>query len=185
MKNETNLKYLSEVYQFDQLIIDPTRVVKDSITLIDHAYTTHTQLSRDSGVIPLGFSNHHMVFMILKHRHPNVHYKHTEIQYRSYKTLNKDAFQHSFRQLQWSILEDVNDPDRALFMWKDLYTAILDKHAPIKYRRIKTDSSPWLNDYIITAMQKRDSVHEQAQIYNTSELWLAYRNARNNVGEGV
>ncbi len=30
-------------------------------------------------------------------------------------------------------------------------------------------------------MQNRDSIHEQAQKYNTSELWLAYRNARNNV----
>ncbi len=30
-------------------------------------------------------------------------------------------------------------------------------------------------------MQNRDSVHEQAQRYNTSELWLTYRNAGNNV----
>ncbi len=41
MKNDTHLKYLSEVYQFDQLITDPIRVVKDSTTLIDHVYTTH------------------------------------------------------------------------------------------------------------------------------------------------
>ncbi len=66
-------------------------------------------------------------------------------------------------------------------MWKDLCIAILDKNAPIKTRRIKTDSAPGLNDHIITAMQNRDSVHEQAQRYNTSELWPAYRNARNNV----
>ncbi len=66
-------------------------------------------------------------------------------------------------------------------MWKDLYTGILDNHAPIKTRRIKADSAPWLNDHITTAMQNRDSVHIQAQRYNTSELWLAYRNARNNV----
>ncbi len=66
-------------------------------------------------------------------------------------------------------------------MWNDLHTAILDKHAPIKTRRIKTDSTPWVNDHIITSMQNRDSVHEQAQRYNTSKPWLAYRNARNNV----
>ncbi len=30
-------------------------------------------------------------------------------------------------------------------------------------------------------MQKKDSVHEQAQRFNTSEVWLAYRNASNNV----
>ncbi len=131
---------------------------------------THKQLSNDSRVIPLGLTDH----MIRKHKHPKVHHKHTEIQYRSYKT-----FQQSLRQVPWSTLEEVNDPYRALFM--DLYTGILDNHAPIKTKRIKTDSAPWLNDHIITAMQNRDSVHEQAPRYNTSELWLAYRNSKNNV----
>ncbi len=140
MKNETHLKYLSEVYQFDQLITDPTRVVKDSSTLIDHVYTTHKQ--RESGVIPLGVCDHHMVYMISKHKHPKVHHKHTEIQYRSYKTFNEYAFQQSLRQVPWSILEDVNNPDRAWFTWKDIYTAMLDNHASIKTRRIKTDSAP-------------------------------------------
>ncbi len=113
--------------------------------------------------------------MIHKHKHPKIHHKHTEIQERSHKTFNEDAYQQSLRQVPRSILENVNDPDRAWFMWKDLYTAVLDKHAQIKTRRIKTDSAPWLNDHIIIAMQKRDSVHEQAQRYKTSELWLAYR----------
>ncbi len=157
MKNETDLKYLSDVYQFDQIITYHKGVVKDSITLIDHIYTTHKQLSRESGVIPLGFSDHHMMYIIGKPKHPKVHHKHTEIQCRRCKTFNKDAFQQSLRQVPWSILEDVNDPHRAWFMWKDLYTAILDKHASIKTRRIKTDSAPWLNDHIITVMQKRDS----------------------------
>ncbi len=42
-------------------------------------------------------------------------------------------------------------------------------------------TAPWFNVRIITAMQKRDSIHEQIQRYDTSRLGLAYRNPRNNV----
>ncbi len=100
------------------LITYPTTVVKDSATLIDHICTTYKEMSCESGVIPLGLSDHHMVYMICKHKHQKVHHKHTEIQYRSYKNFFKDVFQQSLRQVPWSILEETNDPGRVWFIWK-------------------------------------------------------------------
>ncbi len=179
IKHETNLKYLHEVYQFEQLISEPTRVVKNISTLIDHIYTTRSEMNRESGVIPLGLSDHHMVYMIRKYKHPKTNHKHTEINYRSYKSFNAEAFQQDLQQVPWSILDNIEDPNDNWTTWKSFYIAILDKHAPQRIRRIRTDSAPWINDAIVTAMQERDDKHEQARRFNTKDLWLGYKKARN------
>ena len=42
-----------------------------------------------------------------------------------------------------------------------------------------------VNNDILTAMQQRDEIHEQARRFNTPDLWISYRNAHNNVGSVV
>ncbi len=145
IKHETNLKYLHEVYQFEQLISEPTRVVKNTSTLI---YTTRSEMNHESRVIPLGLSDHHMVYMLRKYKHLKTNHKHTEINYRSYKSFNADAFQQDLQQVLWSILDNIGDPNQNLTTWKSFFFAILDKHAPQRIQRIRTDSASWIKDSI-------------------------------------
>ena len=185
LKNEKHLQYLEEVYQFEQLIHEPTRVTKDSSTLIDHIYTTNTEHIRTSGVTPLEISDHHMIYLTRKFKQPKTFHRHIEINYRSYKTFNENAFRQDLELAPWSVLDMEDDPNDAWTTWRTLYNEVLDQHAPLKTRRIKSNSAPWINDSILTAMQHRDETHEQARRFNTSELWTAYRDARNNVGNIV
>ncbi len=174
IKYETNLKYLHEVYQFEQLISEPTRVAKNTSILIDHIYTTRSEMNRESGVIPLGLSDHHMVYMIRKYKHPKTNHKHTEINYRSYKSFNAEAFQQDLQQVPWSILDNIEDPNDNWTTWKSFFFAILDKHAPQQIRRIRTDSDPWVNDTILTAMQERNDKHEQTCRFNMYVFLFLY-----------
>ena len=181
LKNEKNLQYLTEVYQFDQVISEATRVTDKTSTLIDHIYTTNREYGREYGVIPLGVSDHHMVYFIRKHKQPRTSHKHTEITFRSYKHFNEEAFQRDLDQVPWSVLDMDEDPNDAWSSWSTLYTEVLDRHAPLRTRRIKVDSAPWINDDILTAMQVRDEIHQQALRFKTESLWLKYRDSRNNL----
>ena len=41
-------------------------------------------------------------------------------------------------------------------IWKTNFNTILDKHAPIRHKRVKKCSVPWLNSNIKQLMQNRD-----------------------------
>ena len=46
----SELKFITRLYQYDQLISEPTRVTKDTRTLVDHCYTTNPQNIISKGV---------------------------------------------------------------------------------------------------------------------------------------
>ncbi len=104
---------------------------------------------------------------LTRYKHPRTNLKHTEMNYRSYKSFNAEAFQQDLQQVLWSILDNIEDPNQNWMTWKSFFFAILDKHAPQRIWRIRTDSAPWINDTILTAMQER----EQACRFNTKDLW--------------
>ena len=58
------LQFLSSLYQFDQLIDEPTRITGTSETLIDLILTNKEENISKSGVIHLGLSDHSMIFAI-------------------------------------------------------------------------------------------------------------------------
>ena len=55
-----------EVFGLHQLITKPTRVTKNSKSLIDLCITNSPDRIVDSGVIPLGISDHSLVYMCRK-----------------------------------------------------------------------------------------------------------------------
>ena len=42
--NSAELKFITDLFQYDQKINEPTRVTKDTRTLIDHFYSNKTDL---------------------------------------------------------------------------------------------------------------------------------------------
>ena len=59
----------------------------------------------------------------------------------------------------YTISSDVNDFFSA---WNKVFLTILDKHAPIKAKRIKRDTKPgWFSDIIKEAIKKRDAYHSK------------------------
>ena len=61
---------LFKVYQFIQLIKEPTRIVERSSTLLDLAFTTDQGKISDSGVLECSISDHSLVYIIRKARPP-------------------------------------------------------------------------------------------------------------------
>ena len=62
VKPPTNkLHEITQTYQFEQMIDQPTRVTTNSETIIDLAFTNKPELIIHSGVIHIGISDHSLI----------------------------------------------------------------------------------------------------------------------------
>ena len=64
----SELKFITRLNQYDQLISEPTRVTKDTRTLIDHFYTTNPQNIISKGVSVVSVSDHYLIYGIRNSR---------------------------------------------------------------------------------------------------------------------
>ena len=112
------------------------------------------------------------------HNSANIKYKHSLIKYRSYKNFNQAAFLEDLSFVPWNICESFDDPNDALSCWVKLFLEVVEKHAPLKQRRVKKSKQPeWLTEEMINAMSIRDKFARLNDDQNR-KLW---RNKSNNL----
>ena len=108
---------------------------------------------------------------------------HKNIQFRSYKNFNESLFLKeiseciTFHDIQNKSLSSV---ESAWDSWKESFTSICDRHAPLIVTRVKNKHSPWISNEIVKFMYERDYTHKKAiQSKNDDNLWSEYRRLRN------
>ena len=64
--HEVEYNQILQSFQLNQTIKEPTRVIPDSKRCIDHFMVNRTEFLSESGVIPVGISDHHLIYSIRK-----------------------------------------------------------------------------------------------------------------------
>ena len=90
------------------------------------------------------------------------------IEYRSYRHFDVNAFIKDLESVPWHLIENEDHIDDAVMTWNKLFLDIADSHAPVKRRRVRGVSPPWLNTKIVEMMQDRDYHHRKAVKSNSS-----------------
>ena len=67
--------------------------------------------------------------------------------------------------------------------FQEIFESILDKHAPLKKRRVRSETAPWLNQSIRNLMKERDLAKRTAQ--TSPEKWSVYKQLRNKVTKTI
>ena len=173
--NCSNKKWLHMVELFDltQMITTPTRVTQNTSSIIDHLYCSNTEHISDCFVPHYSISDH---FPICFTRKINSKVKtscHISTTYRCFKTLNEDSFLTDLYEdfSQYSVSE--SDIETDLATWYDILLKHLNRHAPIKTKRVKTKRMPaWYNTDIAQARANRD-------VNKKRRNWTEYRKYRN------
>ena len=65
--NAKHLKFITETYQYIQLIHQPTRITASTRTLIYQIFTNKPAIITNHGVLHLGISDHSLIYAIHKH----------------------------------------------------------------------------------------------------------------------
>ena len=98
---------------------------------------------------------------------------HIEIQYRCFKKFNEQEFRADLLHAPFHEVEMESDIDTAVEKWYNIFTTIIDKHAPTKIKRVKSyKQAEWFNQDINEAIHKRD-------MYHSIKDWENYKIWRN------
>ena len=120
------LKFLSSMYQLQQLISEPTRVTNRSATLIDLIFTNDSNNIAKSGVIYNGMSDHSIIYIIYVIRTfiPNIRGQ-IKKEVRNLKQFVEEDFIHDLHNINWETVETATDPNLAWKVWEIKFNTVL------------------------------------------------------------
>ncbi|MCV6636078.1 hypothetical protein, partial [Candidatus Albibeggiatoa sp. nov. NOAA] len=133
---------VTDVYGLKQLIDEPTRITPSTSTLIDLIFTTHQDNILCSGVSHVGISDHSLVYAYRKISIPPVSKGINLISYRQFKHFNRTNFRNDILAQPWDDIKELYNPNDMWTKWKDLFSSVCDKHAPVKTKRTPPTKSP-------------------------------------------
>ena len=168
MKSQTNkLHEITEAFQFEQMIEQPTRIT-------DHSETNF-------GVIHIGISDHSLIFLQRKISVPRSEPK--LINKRNFKHYNVDAFRSDLAACLANLTSTIQDPNDMWSEWKDRFLAVADMHAPQETKKVRSVNSPWITKNIRQKMRHRDFLKKKAIQTKSKHYRQAYKKERNELNK--
>ena len=79
------------------------------------------------------------------------------------------------------MLSETDDIDVLVSSWSNLFSLIIEKHAPITVMRVSEKYYPWIDKDLKRLMQTRDKLKRAAAKRKSQFLMDSYRQVRNKV----
>ena len=181
---DNNAKHMAGIYElfsFRQLIDEPTRVTLETATIIDHVATTCARNIIQAGVHEVALSDHFMIYCIRKFNGA-VEKDHKMIKTRSMKNFKKDGFLSDVSGICWErMFQQTDDINTLVNDWSNLFSLVIEKHAPLKEMRVSEKYCPWIDKDLKGLMMTRDRLKKAALKSKSLILMDSYRQARNRV----
>ena len=181
---DSNSKHLTSIYElftFKQLITEPTRITTNSSSIIDHIATTSPRNIVKAGVIPISLSDHFLVFCVRKFE-GGVIKDHKTIKTRRIKNFNEQMFLNDVASINWlRALGQTDDINIVVSNWSNLFSSIIEKHAPVQKMRVSDKYCPWVNADLRALIKSRDKLKLAASKNKSTLLMSSYRQLRNKV----
>ena len=177
--NNKRWNSITEVIGLKQYITEPTRFENQKGSILDHIYCNNTNLITESEVGNYSISDHQPIFCSLSLKLPkNIKKGHTFRMYRNFKNFSSSSFLDDLREIDFSEVMNCDNPDEAAELFLQLLLVVIDKHAPVKKRRVKQTVIPgWLTENIKEEMKIRDEIKKKHGKCD------AYKKCRNKVTE--
>ena len=153
-------------YNLKQMVQVATRVTNESATLINHIYASKEQLICELNVPEIGLSDHFPVCCTIKTKINQAYKGHKDINYRSDHKLNLVSFLQDLNEIDWSLCRDKN-VNRAISYFNDKFLNTMNRHAPMKHKRVKYEIQPvWFSSEIKEAIDKRNKCKKNKDTEN-------------------
>ena len=177
--NARHLLNLHQLFSLKQIIKEPTRVTLITPTLIDHIATTCTVNILDSGAHKVALSDHYMVYC--KRKLKGVVYgSHNMIVTRNMKKFNQEAFVADVACICWeTVANNFSDTNDMIREWSSLFSAIVERHVPMREMRVLERNSPWITSELKSLMISRDRLKKAAVQHKSPTMTCSYKAIRN------
>ena len=171
------LNFIINLYQYDQLIDEPTRETTCSKSLIDHFYSNRKQNIVSAGVSRITISDHYLIYGIKKF--PSLKGEQRFIEFRDFKNFNLENYLHDISEMNSVNFEPCTDPNQMWYMWKSKFTELIDVHAPLKTRKVGKKVQPWITKEILDSKRNKNFLKKKASKTRSPRDWQNFKFARN------
>ena len=173
---DNEIKEFCNLFNFKNLVKDPTCYKNpENPSCIDLIFTNRYRMFQDTITVEIGLSDcHKMTVTVLKTYFkkckPNI------ISYRDYKYFSNFHFRTELEQTlysHYSMYEISNEE------FSDIAMHILEKHAPLKYKYIRANQSPFMNKKLRKAVMLRSQLRNKINKEKTNSSKEAFNKQRN------
>ena len=77
------------------------------------------------------------------------------------------------------------DLEKSYNAWFLKYNSVLDKHAPLRKKRVRQKEAPWINVDILNKIHERDDMKKKANTSKSEDDWKSYKKLRNAVTDMI
>ena len=171
-------------------VLQPTRVTKNTKTIIDNIYLSNSFGTTTSGNILTQIADHYPQFLIIEDQTINVNSKSNTYTKRNFQNFDENNFLREIGNIEWDQVLDLKkeNPNMSLETLLQIVSKKLDKYAPIKSlskKEIKQKLKPWITTDIIKQMKNRDKIlkklNKQTNQNIKDALFDSYKLIRNNI----
>jgi len=181
-KDGRTLLDLLDIFDLHCLINKATRKARTSETLLDVILTNNKKTALNSDVVDTQISDHSLVYCILRSRAPILRSR--KICFRSLKSYSQEKMLNDLHKVPFlDVMEVFDDIDDKLYAFEQLYSDILDEHAPVKQTHIRGNQVPYMTEDWRKAIRHRNKLwkifmRDRARIVITSCINGKETNAR-------
>ena len=140
----------------------------------------------------MSISDHYPIYATISlHSYQKNSNAHKSIKYRSIKHFDQSLVQADLCNSDLIYVDAYSDPSVALTELFNTIQSVLDKHAPIKEKRIKRDHQPeWVTDEIKSLMYQRNKCHknglfDQSKVLRNKTASLIRKSKRNYFNKAI
>ena len=157
-----------------QLITEPTRETLDTATIIDHVVISNPSNVVESGVVKISISDHYLVYVTRKCR-GSMKANNKVITSRQMKSFDTDLFISDLAETDWSaIVYNSDGLNNAVRLWSPYLSSIIEKHAPLRERRVTERFRPWSTPDLKQLFRTQDKIKVAAAKAKSELLMSAY-----------
>ena len=89
------------------------------------------------------------------------------------KNFNEEAFLADVSGICWEqMLTETDDINLLVNYWSEMFSLIIEKHAPLIEMRVSEKYCPWIDKDLRDLMRTRDKLKNQQSKANPQSLWI-------------
>lgn len=167
-----------DAYGMSQILDEPTRIAKNTQTLIDPIYVSNLEVVTSHGTINADMiSDHRLVYCNINY--PVVNKQKKIIKIRDFKHFNYNSFLNDLNDIPWNNMLYTQSIDQKVDFLNKNIISLFDKHAPIKTIRVSKPKAPWLTDVVKIMIKERNKALEKYKKSKSIADWVEYKHLRN------
>ena len=156
----------------------PTRITKNSSSLLDHVLTNSGDRISQFGIVNVGLSDHQLIYCTRKITRTRLN-AHKYVKMRSLKYYSEDLYVKKLKEIDFPDYSNFKDINEAYSDFTEKVASVIDEIAPIKEVRVKSNSQDWFDAEINE--ERRDKLLAKFKKSRSDSDNENYKKSRNKV----